>query len=319
MSTVAEGWHVPARRLLCRNRKIDSWEGMTDAAAEVMGKEVRNISLDCHSFKGLEAQTVARAFVKLIKNLPNLRTLRIRHIPFTSFNALDSQSLRTTAFLPLLSELSLHTSHFSHPVLSDLFATNNHQVSRFTTQANQSVDSMPQEEEPLDFGGNLRFLKATRSAYTMISASSRISFVGLRGLTELVIHDPEPISREREIELFSAVGPTLEKLTIRYCDPAFVKTCFPLLVRLTRLSLFCVEANPASVVLNLPPSVAFLKISSDNSLEDVFLRWKANPALVPIGLKHIYIGRFYDRTTLANLPKLDKFSTKYTQMLLSIL
>lgn len=322
MSVIAEGWKGPARRILFRSRIIQSWADLTSEVGVWAGEEVRTMVFNVSGLdemEDMEERTLANAVFKMIKNLPNLRTLRIQQIPFNSFDLFDSFSLRTTSFLPLLSELSSYTTPFPASVISDLLVTSKHQISRFTAHANSAGTRMPFQRSQLDFGGKLRYLKITRSAYGVMLDPARTSISSLGGLRELELWEIDGSTHENTTEFFSVVGATLDKLTIIGNLNAFVLESTPLLVRLTRLSLRYFLGDPTPLLLRLPASLSSLRLYGENGLHVVLHRWMANRSLVPVGLKHIHIERIEQHTTFGNLPKLDRLTTAYGAGLLRAL
>ena len=318
MSVVAEGWTGPARRKLFRNRRVVCWDDLTDKVVARVGGEVRNITLDfdddvCEE----EPQQIAKAVFKLIKSLPNLRILRIWNPVIGSFDARDSQSLRTTSFLPLLSEIIIDGYDPPRSAFSDLLATSNHQISRLTVDADDLDVRKVCDEGRLDFGGKLRYLKISHKAHLLMMDPSRVVMGSLRGLRELEIRcaDKAP-SVEGTRELVLAVAPSLETLSIEHCHVNYVAGFLPLLERLTHLSLTYPRDDSTPLFLTLPPCLSFLRLSEDDYLQVALLRWITKPSLVPNTLKHIHIDVISYSDTLKNLPNLERLSTKYHRHLL---
>ena len=138
----------------------------------------------------------------------------------------------------------------------------------------------------------------------------------LVGLRELELCGVEGASIEGTRELILAVAPSLETLSIEYCDVDYVAGFLPLLDRLTHLSLTYPRDDPTPLLLALPPCLSFVRHSEDHEMQHVLLRWIKKPSLVPTTLKHIHIDVISYSDTLKNLPNLERLSTKYHRHLL---
>ena len=218
--------------------------------------------------------------------------------------------MRTTHFLPLLDDLTVFTNtRFPHSVISDILATTNVRISRLQL-SNATNTTPPMAGQRLDFGGNWRYLRAGVGG----SGSSALDYLdsvprSLVGLKEIHLESTEGQSSDSTREIFAAVGPTLEKLTIDSEDVNEIVDSFPLLTRLTRLSLFSVPASPDSLLL--PPSLVSLQFYTDDNLSPLFDRWNTEPSLVPVSLQRITIIRIRDHRTFERLPPVAEFVTGY--------
>ena len=315
MSVVAEGWKWPARRLLFRTVRIRinirSWERLQEKVEDWAGVEIRTLDIyfgDCSA----DQQKAAKAVFELLKKVPNLRQLRFEDLPFTSFNTVDSTAMQATLLLLHLSDLDL--SNFGSPnpfpqsVCFDLLKTSGHRISRFAVYGYRMDAIAPSEEHQLDFGGNLRSLEISGGSYQLLLQPSQIDLVSLTGLPELRVHGRVD---DRTIELFAVIGPTLDKLTIISNYPASVAQYLLLLTHLSGLHLFHVPSESA-LFSRLPPSLSFLRLSSDNNLAPILIRWNVESSLVPATLKHIEIDRIANSDTWRLLPSLNKLGTSYS-------
>ena len=255
-----------------------------------------------------KAEEAASATFKLFKNLPNLESLHLFSIPFDDFAAADWQSFRTTALFPRLSDLWTLQTPFPQSVVSDLVATSP-QLSQFTVAIHHRADPIALEGEQINFGGKLRVLNVSELGFMIMLDSSRVLTSSFGGLTELSIHNTHQGSTRGSVDFFDVVGPTLEKLDISHSSVDYIAVSSASLLRLSRLSVCYCPFDSSTLLLNLPPSLSFLRLSDDNDLQAVLPRWHAKPWLVPTTLKHLQVDHITKRSSLGMLPKLDKFST----------
>ena len=248
MSVIAEGWKGPARRLLCRTVVVKKWDRLAKGVPEWAKQGLQNVSIDSACWSGSQLQEAADALFKFLMRALNLRLLRLDSLPFHSFGADSSALLRTTHLLPFLNDLTIFSDRpFPQSVIADILATSNGQINRLHLQ-NGPYTIAPITSERLDFGGNLRYLRV--EGLPSLETLDRSSLVGLK---EVHVDGVLGQSTDQAMELFSAVAPTLEKFTIGGGNVTGIVESFPLLTRLTRLSLPSVPASPDSLLL--PPSV----------------------------------------------------------------
>ena len=308
MSVIAEGWMKPARRLLFRTVKVETWEHLQEEVGEWAGKQVRELEIRTYGWPIVEAWEVASAVFKLLKRLPDLRRLRLFEMPFERFSSVDSTTMQSTVFLPQLDDLLLSGHHRSpHSIISDLLATSS--ISRLTVYVDMGLADPPPTPQHLDFRGNLRFLSTAREFYwTLVD---RASLGGMEGLTELALEDSLAIPSSREAEFYRIVGPTLCTLSVYYDDVTPLADLLPILYRLTKLSIRSYTANPAPLLRCLPPSLSALRLHNDMQIGPSLARWTATPSVVPEGLKQIQIDYIYELETYQQLPPIPTLRTIY--------
>ena len=318
MSVIAEGWKGPARRLLCRTVRIESWDQLAEGVPEWARGGLQNARIQAISWEEAQPHKAASALFKFFQHAPNLRVLRLTYPPVRSFDAGDSTLMRTTHFLPLLRDLTVDSHRqVPHSVIYDILATSDRQISRLDLW--NDPDAVPPiTGEPLDFGGNLRYLRVGGGG----SECSSLDYLdpvpcSLVGLKEMWLDWIEGQPSDSMRETFAAVGPTLEKLTIDSGDVTGIVVSFPLLTRLTRLSLPSVPASLDSLLL--PPSLVSLQFVSDDNLLPLLHRWTATPSLLPDTLQQINIRVVRDYQTFERLPRIVKLGTYYTSRLVGLL
>ena len=308
MSVVAEGWQGPARRLLCRTVRIARGDQLAEGVPEWARGGLRNVAMTSGCWRSPQTQETAGATSRFLKHAPNLRLLHLYDPPFHSFSASDSAAMRTTHLLPLLRDLTVFgDERVPHSVISDLLAASDYQVRRLRLQTYRStIPLIPRER--LDFGGNLRYLRAGGGG----SGSSPLDYLypvlrSLVGLKEMWLDRIEGQPSDSTREIFAAVGPTLEKLTIDDGDVNEIVDSFPLLSRLTHLSLPSIPSSLQS--LPLPPSLVSLQFYTDKNLLPLFDRWNAEPSLFPATLQRLDILFVQDYRTFGRLPLVAEFGT----------
>ena len=310
MSVIAEGWKGPARRRLCRTVRIVRWDQLAEGVPEWARGGLWNAYIQDISWEEAQPHEAASALFKFFQHAPNLRVLKLSYPPFQSFDAGDSTLMRTTHFLPFLDDLTVDSyQQVPHSVIYDILATSNRQISHLSLRnALGAISPIPSER--LDFGGNLRCLRlgGPRSIEDFQPRSS--SLVGMR---ELWLEHVEGQSSDRAQEVLAEVAPSLEKLTISNGDVTGIVDSFPLLTRLTRLSLSSVPASPDSLLL--PPSLVSLQFLRDDNLPSLFDRWTATPSLLSDTLQQVIVQFIRDRRTLERLPPVAEFGTEYTGLL----
>lgn len=318
MSVIAEGWTGPARRLLCRTVFIGDWDELVKGVPE-WARGVKNLTVDYSQFIVVNPAHGAIALFQLLESVPNLQRLHLSVLPFRSFSPAASKLMRTTPLLPHLRDLFITNQTFARPILADLLATSNYKITRLHVGPTKSEFALDVAER-FDFGGNLRYLNVTSMAYEAMLRSSRVVTSSLSGLKELEVCEfdsrrsatfwREYTSRMRK-ESFSVIGLTLEKLTISESTASILSETFPFLTALTHLSLCDMRDSPAPLLLTLPPTLSFLRLSTDEALHDVLCRWLAHPSLVPDGLEQIRIDFIRDQGTLQILPPVIRLHTTY--------
>ena len=309
VSVVAEGWTRPARRLLFRSVKIWSWSHMQEVVEEGVGKQVRVLEIRGAGWKVVTSQEPADAVSKLLKQLPNLRRLRLIDPPFTSFSPIESHKMQSTILLPHLHDLQISTDRSAHSIIFDLLATSNHGLSRLAVHSGRSRPVASQKgPQQLDFRGNLRFLTAGKVLYRALMDPDRVVLGGLVGLDELKLWRTAARSSEREVELHRVIGPTLKTLSFGSDELARLADFLPLISRVPRLEITGWDDDPAPLLNCLPPSITFLQFPSDHHLQPSFIRWAAIPSLVPAGLKQISIAYISSVDSFRRLPPIQTLS-----------
>ena len=257
-------------------------------------------------WKSPQTQEAAGATFRFLKDAPNLRLLRLDYLPFHSFDTADSAVMRTTHLLPHLRDFTVvGDSRIPQSVISDILAASNRQVSHLHLwNARRAISPIPSER--LDFGGNLQSLRL--GGHRPIEDFQPLPR-GLVGLREMRLAQLDGQSGVRARELLAEVAPSLEKLTIDSGDVNEIVVSFPLLTRLTRLSLSSVPASPDSPLL--PPSLVSLQFVSDENLLPLLDRWNAEPSLLPAPFQQINIRRVHDHRTFTRLPPFVRFGTRY--------
>ena len=308
MSVVAEGWTRLARRLVFRTVRIKGWTHLQEVE-EGLGKQVRDSEITGAHRDGVPSLEVAGAVLKVLKQVPNLRQLRLVALRFDSFNTADSVSMHAAVLLPHLHDLYISDIPSPHSLIVDLLATSDHRLARLTVFVPPERAASPSTPQQLDFRGNLRFLSTWREFYRTLVDS--VSLGGIEGLTELDLRDTGVISSNREAEFFRIVGPTLRTLQIHCKDVTPFAELLPLLNRLSKLSVRSHYANPAPLLLCLPPFVSLLQLADDKEFGPSLARWIATPFLVPEGLKQIQIDYIYKLETYQQLPPIPTLCNNY--------
>ena len=294
--------------------RIVRWDQLAEGVPEWARGGLRNVYIQGSSWEEAQSHKAASALFKFFQHAPNLRLLRLDYLPFHWFDTADSVVMRTTHLLPRLRDLTVFgDSQFPHSVISGILATSNRQVSHLHLwSARRAISPIPSER--LDFGGNLRYLRlgAPRSIEDFQPLPR-----GLVGLREMRLAQMDGESGVRARELLAEVAPSLQKLTIGDGDVTGIVESFPLLARLTRLSLPRFLASPDFLLL--PPSLVSLQLWNDDNLLPLLDRWNAEPPLLPATLQHIVIRIVTNHRTLERLPSLAKFGTDYDWRLEALL
>lgn len=127
LSVVADNWCEPAREILVRDVVIQDWQKLSETMPEWAGALVRTFTMDVSVFEREEwngSGRASRRLFKLISNMPNLRSLEIRELPFSRFDHRDVSYMRSTLLLPSLTRLSIYNENTSMRwMLADLLAT----------------------------------------------------------------------------------------------------------------------------------------------------------------------------------------------------
>ena len=311
MSVIAEGWKGPARRLLCRTVCVWSWDRLAKGVPEWARGGLQNAQIDGDGWEVRRSEETAGALFHFLRGAPSLRLLRIDHLPFASFNPADSMRMRTTHLLSRLRDLTIFGDEpVPHAVISDILATSNRQISHLHLRsARRAISPIPSER--LDFGGTLRYLRVEED-YSLLNCFQPLPH-GLVGLREMRLAQMGGESGVRAQELLTEVAPSLEKLTIANGDVTGIVDSFPLLTRLTRVSLSSVPALPDSLLL--PPSLVSLQLWNDDNLLPLFDRWTTTPFLLPDTLQQVIVQFIRDRRTLERLPPVAEFGTVYAKPL----
>ena len=316
VSVVAEGWTRPARRLLFREVKIENRAHLQEEVEEGMGQYVRGLEIRGSGWNGMTSLEAASAVFKLLKQVPNLRRLRLVAPPFDSFDTADSASMRAVVLLPHFHDLSLPNTRFPHSIIFDLLATSGHRIDRLFV--NNIYDSLIPHAvyRQLDFRGSLRFLSTGASFYRTLVDPRWMNHERLEGLEELQLRGIDVKSRAGGEDLYRVVAPTLRTLTIDSDELTWFAHFLPLFFNLSRLSISgcCYPytiPDPAPLLRCLPPSISFLRLNSDAHLGPTFSRWTATPSLVPAGLKQIQIDYIENSDTYQQLPPIPTLCTNY--------
>ena len=310
MAVVAEGWTRPARRLLFRSIRIEKWAQM-QTVEHWAGAEVRDLDISTAGWSRVKTEKVASAVFKLLKNVPNLRRLRLGGRPLHPFNPVDSASLQSTVFLPHLYDLQLDSVYSSQPIIFDLLATSNHGITRLCAHSFSEPTSPLPGRQSLDFRGNLRYLSTSGAFYQTMLDPTLVAHDGLGGLEELKLWNSTAVETiQREGGLIRTIAPTLRTLTIGSKKAAWL-TDFPTpLSSLTRLEIaHNYEAIPLPFFRRLPPALASLHFTVDGDFHAGFALWTATPALLPQSLKSIGFSIIYNITTFTQLPRVDTLQT----------
>ena len=257
---------------------------------------------------------VAGAVFKLIVQTPNLRRLRLLGLPFDCFNPVDSASVQPTLLLPHLDDLFISHIPSPHSIVSALLATSRHKISRLSIHYYPNPSTPPVTYRQLDFRGNLRFLSTKTDFYRTLLDPRWNALEGMKGLEEFHLQRIDPESREDgEEDLYRVIAPTLNKLVINSGDVTWFARFLPLLSRLIRLSISGIYdvPDPAPLLRCLPPSLSFLRLTTNDDLGPDIVRWTATPSLVSSGLKQIQIDYIREFTTYQQLPPVQTLGTTH--------
>ena len=307
MSMVSGRWKESARRLLFRKIRIRSWKHLLEDVDGWAGQQTRYLTLS-GSVAG--SHEVSNAVVKVLKKMPNLQHLQLDGIPFLSFAASDSLSLRSSLLLPRLTEVMVYGRTFPHFVISDLLATSNRHIQRLHVWS-ENVSPWTVGREELDFGKHLRYLFLNKM-FLLDPRQPSIALGSLEGLEEVEFYAFPDVDYSGPMqELFDVVAPSLERLSFDG-NLTSIPDSLSSLPRLSRLSFpRHATGNPIPLLHNLPNSLSFLHLDNDRNLQPLLLRWIADSTLVPAKLKHVRINEIDERETLIRLPPLDKLTTSY--------
>ena len=184
MSVVAEGWTRLARRLVFRTVRIKGWTHLQEVE-EGLGKQVRDSEITGAHRDGVPSLEVAGAVLKVLKQVPNLRRLRLVALPFDSFNPVDSASMHVAVLLPHLHDLSTSYIASPHSLIVDLLATSGHRINRLSVHNSSEPLASYAVYRPLDFRGKSRFLSTESDFYRTLVDPRLVAAEGLRGMEEL--------------------------------------------------------------------------------------------------------------------------------------
>ena len=306
MSVVAEGWTRPARRFLFRTVMVETWAKLKEPVGDWVGRQVRRLEIRNSELYGVEYGGFGRAVVELLSKLPNIRRLSLSgNYERTPFDDADFSSMKSTVFLPQLSELEI--SNFASPrsIIFGLLATSAHRIRRL------SVRSAPDEVDPLaarqqlDFRGNLRYLSTGGAFYQTMLDPTLVALDGLAGLEELELGSDAAVeTTQREGGLLRTIAPTLRTLTIGSEKAAWLTDFTASLSSLTRLTITNNYAViPLPFLRCLPPALTSLHFTIDDYFHAAFALWTATPALLPASLKSIGFSIIRNITTFTQLPR----------------
>ena len=285
-----------------------------------MGEYVRELEIRGRAWSGTTTpQEVAGAVFKLLKQLPNLRQLRLFALPFDSFNSVDSVSMHAAVLLPHLHDLDISGIPFPHSLIFDLLTTSDHLIDRLSVYTTSDSPAPPVPPAPpatfrqLDFRGKLRFLSTGADFYRTLVDHRWINHEGLEGLEELQLRGINVRSRAGGEDLYRVIAPTLRTLTIDSDELTWFAHFLPLFTDLSRLSISGFRSagfpDPSPLLRCLPPSLLLLQLDTDSGLSPTLTRWTAHPSLVPAGLKQIHIRFIYDFETYQRLPSISTLGT----------
>ena len=316
MSVVAEGWTRPARRLLFRTVMIQGWSHLQREVEEGMGVYVRELEIRGYALSGtMSPQEVASAVFKLLKQVPNLRRLRLCCPSFDRFDQIEPASMHAAVLLPHLHDLYISHTSFPHSLEFDLLTTSDHQISRLSVHSASAPVAPHPVCKQIDFRGKLRFLSTGMAFYRSLVDPRLVASEGLRGLEELHLRGIDRRSREGGAEMYRVIAPTLSVLLINCDDVEWFAHFLPLFSNLSRLSLSPShphgEHDPTPLLLCLPPSLSVLRLRNDMQIGPSLARWTATPSLVPEGLKQIHIDNIYEFETYQQLPPVPTLGTSY--------
>ena len=314
MSVIADGWTMPARRLLFRKVAIWSWSHLQEEVEEGLGKLVRDFKIHGVYWDAVSSLEVAGAVFKLLKQLPNLRRLRLVAPHFDSFSSVDSASMRAAVLLPHLHDLQVSDILSPHSLIVDLLETSDHQISRLSVHSASARVAPHPVYKQIDFRGKLRFLSTGMAFYRSLVDPRLVAPEGLRGLGELQLQGIKRRSKEGGGGMYRVIAPTLSVLSINCDDVKWFAHFLPLFSNLSRLSLSPShphgEHDPTPLLLCLPPSLSALRLRNDKQIVRSLARWTATPSLVPKGLKQIQIDQIYDFETYQQLPPIPTLFTE---------
>ena len=313
ISVVAEGWTRPARRLLFRTVTIREWSHLQEEVREGLGELVRDLEICGSGWHGMTSLEAASAVFRLLKQLPNLRRLRLQSLRFDCFDPADTSSMQATALLPNLHDLNISFIPFPHSLVVDLLATSGHRIDRLSVHFASGAVASHAVYRQIDFRGKLRFLSTGADFYRTLVDPRLVASEGLRGLEELKLQGIDRRSREGGAEMYRVIGPTLSVLATDSDDVTWVAEFLPLCSNLSRLSItgfsFHRNLDPTPLLRCLPPSLSFLRLRTDDGLGPTLARWTAAPSLVPAGLKQIRVDDIHDFETYQQLPPIPTLST----------
>ena len=316
MSVVAEGWTEPARRLLFRTVRVETWANLKEPVGHGVGKQVRRLEIGNSGLDGVESGEIGRAIVELLKKLPNLRQLSlVKDYGRPPFDHIDFSSMRSTVFLPQLSELEISDVASPRSIIFNLLATSGHRIHRLSVHCHDDgagIDPLVTGQQ-LDFRGNLRYLSTYGAFYQTMLDPTQVALDGLVGLEELRLPFNVAVEpNEREGGFLRAIGSTLRTLTISSTKAAWLTDFATPLSSLIRLNITNSDASPLPFFRRLPPALTSLQFGFDDDFHAAFALWTATPALVPASLKSIEFSIIRNITTFQQLPRVDTLQTLCT-------
>ena len=321
MSVVAEGWTEPARRLLIRTVRVETWAKLKAPVGHGVGKQVRRLEIGNSGLDGVESGEIGRAIVELLKKLPNLRQLSLVG-DYGPFDYTDFSFMQSTVFLPQLSELELVNIASPHSIIFNLLATSGHRIRRLSVRCSDDGAGInPLAGGQLDFCGNLRYLSTYGAFYQTMLDPTQVALDGLVGLEELGLPFNVAVEpNKREGGFLRAIGPTLGTLTVA-AEKAAWFTDFP--DHLTQLSRLAINTNgnvdPIPFLRRLPPTLTSLRFSDDRPSRLNLSPLTANPALLPASLKSIGFRSISVVSTFTNLPRIDTLQMVYSRAAFAML
>ena len=316
MSVVAEEWTRPARRLLFRTVRVRRWAKLKEPVDDWVGQQVQSLRIGESELYGVESGEFGRAVVELLKKLPNLRQLSlVKDYGRPPFDHIDFSSMRSTVFLPQLSELEISDVASPRSIIFNLLATSGHRIHRLSVHCHDDgagIDPLVTGQQ-LDFRGNLRYLSTYGAFYQSMLDPTQVALDGLGGLEELRLsYNTAVETTQREGGLIRTIAPTLRTLTIHPKKAAWL-TDFPApLSKITRLEIINYDAIPLPSLRRLPPALTSLHFTYDDDSHAAFALWTATPALVPASLKSIEFSIIRNITTFQQLPRVDTLQTLCT-------
>ena len=315
LSAVTPHWTAPARKLLFRDVRIRSWLHFNELVAmDTTLMVVRTLRVNfgkCGS-RGWQAGTDGRdplALFQLLQKTPNLVELDLMGSSFSSFLPTDSIIMRTSHLLPHLTRLNIITHDVPLPIIHDLLASSNQRISRLSCTDFPIIGVLPRPApfDPLDFGGNLRFLSTEGTLNRSLLDPSRVLLSSLVGLEMLALGvDSRGVPCSRMKGVFDVVAGSLRKLCITG-GADDVAQDIGSLIRLTHLTIDSVLGS-LTALRYLPASLCFLFLNSDAGIAPYLESWKETPGTVPPNLKHLSIGIIHHEQTWNQLPRIEKLT-----------